>query len=85
MYAREGELAKLNRDRNDILLPMSARKDADKAFQKILSQMRDKKLMAMRERLVKAARAGDEEQIHRITLQMRSYSKEPLESGIYGK
>lgn len=82
MYGREGELAKLNHDRNNPSLPMHTRKAADKAFVKIAAQMKDKKLMAMRTRLIKSARAGDEKEQHKITLQMRDYLGEPLESGL---
>ena len=82
MYGRDGELAKLNRERQDVLLPMQRRRAADRAYRKIANQLRDKKLMGMRMRLVGAARAGDAREQHKIQMQMRDYLGEDKETGL---
>lgn len=80
-HGRHGELARLNRERGDESLSIARRLQADKAHSKIVSQLRDKKLMALRERLIRAAQAGDREAVARITAQMKDYTKEDRESG----
>ena len=81
-YGRAGELEKLSRDRNNSDLGPFTRSQADKAHAKIVQQLKDKRLMAMRERLIKAAQANDEPEQHRIQLQMRAYTKEEAETGL---
>lgn len=81
-YGREGELARLNRDRNNPELGPFTRGFADKSHAKIVKQLKDKKLMAMRERLIKAAQAHDEQEQHKIQLQMRAYTGESAETGL---
>lgn len=81
MYGRTGELKRLGRDRNDYTLSKLVRKRANEAFVKIVRQMRDKKLMSLRQRLIRATQAGDQGASHRIQLQMRDYIKQDKETG----
>lgn len=81
MYGREGELSKLNRDRNNADLPPIVRLRADRAYKKIAEQLKDKKLMGLREQLIKATRAGDQEASMKIQLQMRAHAGEEMETG----
>lgn len=81
MYGRAGDLAKLNADRNNLHLPDIARLRADKAHAAIMEQLKDKKLMSMRERLINATRAGDQYEARRIELAMKAYRKEDRETG----
>lgn len=81
MHGRTGDLAKLNKDRNDPRLPDFVRRQADKAHATIVAQLKDKKLMGMRERLIKAARAGDDIEARKIEQAMRAHTKEDRETG----
>jgi hypothetical protein len=47
-------------------------------YKKIQSQLHDKKLANMRERLVKATKAEDKVEMWKITNQIKDYSKEEL-------
>ncbi len=82
-FGREGQLAKLNRTRNDYTKSVFVRQMADTTFKKIQRQLEDKKLMAMRERLIKAAEANDEYEMVKIQQQMRAYEGEDMETGSY--
>lgn len=84
-YGREGQLGRLNRERNDYNLPYHRRHAANKTLAKIIKQCSDKRLMAMRERLIKATQAGDYFEAGKIGQQMRAYLGEDLESGVYGQ
>lgn len=79
----EGSLERFNKERNDVTLPAKRRYLADKARKKIMAKMEDKKLMAMRERLIKASKAGDERAVIQITKEIRWYSGEDTETGMY--
>lgn len=81
MFGRAGDLKKLNDDRNNPLLSNVQRQQADKAHTKIVEQLKDKKLMRMRERLIRATRADDQEAAMKIQLQMRDYLGEEKETG----
>ena len=81
MYGRTGDLLKLNRDRNDYRLSKFSRSQADKAYAKIVMQLKDKHLMGLRLRLIGAAKAGDLTESSKIEQQMRSYIKEDRETG----
>lgn len=81
---RESQLIGLNRKRNDWTLHRSFRNDADKAYNKIRNQLADKKLVAMRERLTKAAQAGDRYVMAKITAEIKDYMGEDRETGHYG-
>lgn len=82
-YGYEGALARLNTDRNDLSLRLSQRKAAHKAYEKLQARLQDKRLMAYRERLIRAARAKDERAMALIQQQMRSYLGEDPETGSY--
>lgn len=81
MYGRAGDLRKLNADRNNSGLPRILRQRANQAHAKIVLQLKDKKLMSLRQRLISATKAGDQEASHRIQLQMRDHSKQDKETG----
>lgn len=81
MYGRTGDLVRLNKDRNDSRLSKFTRSRADRAYAKIVLQLRDKKLMNMRLRLIGAAKAGDLTESTKIEQQMRSYIKQDRETG----
>lgn len=81
MYGRAGDLAKLNRDRNNPLLPKIVRHRADKAHATIVAQLKDKRLMHMRERLINATRAGDQYEARKIEIAMRAHRNEDQETG----
>lgn len=81
MYGRDGELKRLNNDRNDPTLSRFTRKQADKAHSKIVAQLKDHKLMGMRERLIKATKAGDPYEAKKIETEMRAYTGEDRETG----
>lgn len=82
MYGRASELKKLNDDRNNPGLPKFVRGQADKAHSKIVAQMKDKKLMNMRLRLIKATQAGDLPEAGKIEIAMKAHAKEDRENGI---
>jgi hypothetical protein len=81
MYGRAGELARLNNDRNDPKLSKFVRQQADKAHQKIVNQLKDRKLMGLRERLIRATQAGDQYEARKIETEMRAYTGEDRETG----
>jgi len=81
MYGRTGDLVKLNKDRNDYKLSKFTRSQADKAYAKIVVQLKDKQLMKLRLRLIKASIAGDLNEADKIQQQMRSFTKEDRETG----
>lgn len=83
-HGRHGELTKLNKQRNDFNETHVTRAAADKAHAKIVRQMKDKKLMGMRERLIRAAQAADRYEVAKITAQMKDHTKEDRETGHYG-
>lgn len=84
MYGRDSELIKLNNTRNDPTKSNAVRLKADKTRQQILDQMRDKRLMGMRLRLIQASRAGDVIEMAKISAQMKDYLNEDRETGHYG-
>lgn len=81
MYGREGQLKKLNNDRNNPKLSRIVRERADRARLKIINQLEDKELMGMREQLMRATQAGDSEASRKIQLRMRDYLGEERETG----
>ncbi len=82
-YGREGQLEKLNKTRNDWSKQPWIRRKADETYRKIVAQIQDKKLMAMRERLIKASLAGDARAQALIQMQMKHYLGEDPETGLY--
>ena len=83
-HGRHGELTKLNKTRNDRSQRQDVRKAADKAHAKIVAQLRDKKLMRMRHRLIQAAQGDDRYELAKITALMKDHTKEDRETGHYG-
>lgn len=81
MYGRAGDLAKLNKDRNDVTLSNIVRRRADKAHATIVAQLKDKKLMRLRLRLINAVRAGDNYEAQKIEIAMRAHRGEDQETG----
>lgn len=82
MHGRAGELAKLNADRNNPVLTKFERSQADKAHRKITEQLKDKKLMSMRSRLIRAAQANDLVEQDKIARSMKAYQHEDQETGL---
>ena len=72
-WGRETDLMRLNNLRNDHTVNPLHRRGADRAHTKINKQLRDKKLMAMREQLIKATVAADQLAIAKIELRIREY------------
>lgn len=81
-HGREGELTKLNSVRNNPDKPVFIRKQADEARTKIANQLKDKRLMGMRHRLIQAAQAGDAREQARIAQAMKAHSGEDRETGL---
>lgn len=82
MYGRTGELKRLNNDRNNYSLPKFVRQQASKAHATITKQIKDKKLMRMRLRLIKAVKAQDENEASKIEQLMRFYLRQDRETGL---
>lgn len=82
MYGRAGDLAKLNKDRNDPRLPNIVRLRADRAHATIVEQMKDKKLMRLREQLINAVLAGDQDAQIKIEVAMRAHTHQDQETGL---
>ena len=61
---------------NDFSYTPARRKMFFRTYQKIQSQIHDKKLASMRERLVKAVKAKDKNETWKITNQIKDYAKE---------
>lgn len=81
MFGRDGELKRLNDDRNNSRLSKFVRQQADKAYHEIVRQLKDRKLMGMRLQLINASRAHDSVTAEKIQLQMRDYLKQDKETG----
>lgn len=82
MYGREGQLRELKRVMNDPTKPKFVRLQADRNYHKILKQLRDPKLMSLREQLIKATRNQDGPAVDKITQRMRAYEGEDRDSGL---
>lgn len=63
---------------NDPSYTKARRKMFSDTYKKIQSQLHDKKLSSMRERLVKATKAENKVEMWKITNQIKSYAKEEL-------
>lgn len=83
MYGRDGDLKMLNDDRNNSALSKFVRLQADKAYHKVVSQIKDKKLMRLRLQLINAVKKGDLPSASKIEQQMRSHVGEDRETGIW--
>lgn len=81
-YGWEGTLLRLNRDRHNYDLPASTRQKADETYWGIIEKLKDRTLMGLRERLIKASLAGDLEAQNKIAKEIRAYSYEDPETGL---
>lgn len=79
MHGRLTTLNKLKADRDNYGLPKIVRKRADDAMKKIIVQLKDRKLMAMRERLIRASLAGDHHEVWKIQNLMKAHEGLELE------
>jgi len=75
MYGRQTTLKYLKERRDDLSRHPFSRMQADRAIKNIMSQLRDRKLMRLRERLIKATLYGDDHAIWMIENQIRAYEK----------
>lgn len=73
LYGRYTTLNDLKKRRDDTTKPYFIRERAARAMNEIIEQLKDKKLMALRERLIKAARAGDKHEEWKIANLMREH------------
>lgn len=83
MYGYGSTLYKLRGDMDNATLTPNTRKAAAKAYYGILTKVQDSKLMAMRERLIRAAQAQNRYEVAKISAQMKAYAKEDTETGHY--
>lgn len=72
---REGDLQRMRDAFNDRSLPKHSRRAAWQAFNKILRQMKDRRLTYMRARLARAHMASDTEAVDRLTTLIEAYSE----------
>lgn len=82
-YGFGSTLYKLKGDADNPMLSPLTRKQAHDGVAKIIRQIQDKKLMSLRQRLIRASIAQDERAIAHITQQMRDYTQEDRETGLY--
>lgn len=75
-HGREKDLLRLNKQRNDPYLSHYVRRMADQAHVVIVSQLRDRTYLSLRERLIKATQAGDQVAIAKIELLIRDHQGE---------
>lgn len=75
MYGRASTLAYLKERRDDFSRHPTSRMRADRAIKNIVAQLRDRKLMRLRERLIKATIYQDDKAIFQIENQIRAYEK----------
>lgn len=61
---------------NDPAKPNEVRLRADRAKQRIIAQSKDRKLISMREELIRATRAHDEAEALKIEMRIKRYTKE---------
>lgn len=73
--SREHDLVILHERMNDTSKPLWLRKQAHQMFSRIKDQLKDRKLAAMRLRLITAIRHDDADAADRIEEQIRDYSR----------
>jgi hypothetical protein len=85
LYGRLTTLNYLKERRDDPSRLSFRRMQADRAIHKIVAQLRDRKLMKLRERLIRANKYGDTHAIFLIENQLRAYERdfEAIESAEY--
>ena len=74
-WTREGDLTRLHKVFNDPLKSRHERRLAHDTFNKILRQLKDKKLTELRRRLIRANIADDDAAVERITEEIHEYSR----------
>ena len=74
-WTREGDLTRLHKVFNDPLKSRHERRLAHDTFNKILRQLKDKKLTELRRRLIRANIADDNDAVERITEEIHEYSR----------
>lgn len=75
MYGRQTTLKRLKERRDDYSRHPFHRMQADRAIKKIIAQLRDRKLMRLRERLIKATIAGDQHMVWKLENQILVHEK----------
>lgn len=73
--SRDADLKALYERFNDPTISRAKRIAAHRAFESIQAKVKDRTLVRMRERLVKAHRANDTEEIEKIEQLVREYSR----------
>lgn len=87
LYGRLTTLNYLRQRRDDTSRTPQVRKRADRALRAIVAQLRDRKLMGLRMRLLQAARHQDQHAEWQLTNQIRAYERnfEAIEAAEYTK
>lgn len=75
LEGRYTTLLRLDADRHDRTKHVFARKQADKAFHEILTQLKDRKLMTLRRQLMQASAASDEHHIWLYSSRIKAYER----------
>lgn len=75
MYGRMTTLKRLRENRDDPAKHPFRRMQADRAIKKIMAQMRDRNLMHLRERLIRATLYGDLYWQWKLENQIRAHEK----------
>lgn len=73
MYGRMTTLKRLKAARDDYSRHPIRRMQADRALRKIMAQLRDRRLMRLRERLIKATKYGDQRAAWKIENEILAY------------
>ena len=73
--SRIDDLNRLKRMFTDYTKPEQIRRNAHRSFENIKRQIKDRKLVEMRHRLVKAIRANDTKYINKFEQQIDEYTK----------
>lgn len=73
MYGRMTTLRRLKDARDDPSRHPIRRMQADRALRKIMAQLRDRKLMGLRERLIRATKYGDQKAVQQIENEILVY------------
>lgn len=76
--SRQAVLARLDREMNDPSKPNFHRRKAWKAKQRIISQLKDRRITRERERLIKAYANNDQYEAWKITNVIKNLNKEEL-------
>lgn len=76
LYGRLSTLNYLKERRDDARRHPYRRMQADRAMRKIVGQLRDRNLMKLRERLIRANAYGDSRAIFLIENQIRAYERD---------